>query len=89
MAEAKESTQDTSRTWLGRYYKRLTKLYGGKTVAIIDEAVAKANKVRGGTQIGECRVLVDKDPEALRKRILRTIALRRSLPVLIDIMEDI
>jgi len=86
--EAKDIGQDTGRTWLGRYYKQLTKLYGGKTVAVIDETVAVDNGVEDGDQIGGCRVLVDKDPEALRKRILNSIALRRSMPVLIDVMEE-
>ena len=89
VAQAKEAVQRTSRTWLGQYYKKLTELYGGKTVAVMDESKAKANKVKSGRRIGECRVLANKDPKALRERILRTPALRRSLPVLIDIMEEI
>ncbi len=86
--ERRQRREQPRQTWLEKHYSELVKLFPAKTIAVVDQGTAKDNNLTGGTPIEDRLVFAADDREDLRQKIVADKALRRCLPVIIDIPED-
>ena len=77
-------------TWLDKHYDELLREFGGKTIAVADLDLAKANKanLRGGKIIGNRVVFTASSGQKLRERIISDRKLRRTIPTIMTILEE-
>ncbi|MCE5279564.1 MAG: response regulator [Planctomycetaceae bacterium] len=85
--EKRRRELDPNQTWLARHYAQLARRFAGKSVAVVEAAQARRQKLTGGVRLGERVVFAAADNAQLTRRILRSAAFRRAMPVILDVLE--
>jgi CheY-like chemotaxis protein len=83
--ERRRQKSDPKPTWVAQHYDKLVKEFEGKTVAIVEAALAKGSTARGGTIVGDRKVFTARSLKELQKKIARDPKLRRANPLIVSV----